>query len=104
MTEYLNGKNAVTVLATHYDNVAQRASAHYQVIGLKELNVERLQKEIAARGGEGGVELIGQHMNYGLYRVEDKQDCPRDALNICRLLGMEPLILKMVEKNFEGRL
>ena len=104
MTEYLNGKNAVTVLATHYDNVAQRASAHYQVIGLKELNVEQLQKEIAARGGEVGVELIGQHMNYGLYRVEGKQDCPRDALNICRLLGMEPKILEMVEKNFECRL
>ena len=104
VTEYLNEKNAVTVLATHYDNVASRASAHYQVIGLKELNVEQLQKEIAARGGEVGVELIGQHMNYGLYRVEGKQDCPRDALNICRLLGMEFRILEMVEKNFEGRL
>ena len=104
VTEYLNEKNAVTVLATHYDNVASRASAHYQVIGLKELNVEQLKKEIAARGGEVGVELIGQHMNYGLYRVEGKQDCPRDALNICRLLGMEFRILEMVEKNFEGRL
>ena len=83
--------------------MAQRASAHYQVIGLKELNVEQLQKEIADRGGEVGIELIGRHMNYGLYRVEGKQDCPRDALNICRLLGMEPEILEMVEKNYEGR-
>ena len=102
VTAYLNGKNAMTVLATHYDNVAQRGNAHYQVIGLKDLDVDKLQAEIAARGGDVGVELISQHMNYGLYRVEDKQDCPRDALNICRLLGMKPEILEMVEKNYEA--
>ena len=61
-----------------------------------------LEREIAARGGDVGVELISQHMNYGLYRVEGKQDCPRDALNICRLLGMKPEILEMVEKNYEA--
>jgi DNA mismatch repair ATPase MutS len=66
VTAYLNEKNAVTVLATHYDNVAQRGSAHYQVIGLKDLDVNKLQAEIAARGGDVGVELISQHMNYGL--------------------------------------
>ena len=101
VTQYLNDKNAVTVLATHYDNVAQKGSAHYQVIGLKDLDVDKLQEEIAARGGDVGVELISQHMNYGLYRVEGKQDCPRDALNICRLLGMNREILEMVEKNYD---
>ena len=102
VTQYLNGQNAVTVLATHYDNVARHGCAHYQVIGLKDLNVEELQREIASRGGDVGVELISRHMNYGLYRVEGKQDCPRDALNICRLLGMNPDILAMVEKNYES--
>ena len=43
------------------------------------------------------MELISQHMNYGLYQVEGEQDCPRDALNICRLLGMEPEIVDMIE-------
>lgn len=100
VTAYLNHANAITVLATHYDNVAQRGNAHYQVIGLKELDVHKLQQEIAAAGGEVGVELIARHMNYGLYRVEDRQDCPRDALNICRLLGMKPEILSMVEENY----
>ncbi len=100
VTEYLNRQNAITVLATHYDNVAQRGNAHYQVIGLKALDVEALRKEIAALEGDAGVERISRHMNYGLYRVEGKQDCPRDALNICRLLGMEPEILDMVEKQY----
>lgn len=99
-TTYLNSQNAVTVLATHYDGVADLGSAHYQVIGLKDLDVDALQKEIAQAHGDVGVELIARHMNYGLYRVEGKSDCPRDALNICRLLGMRPEILCMVEKNY----
>lgn len=102
VTAYLNRANAVTVLATHYDGVADLGDAHYQVIGLKDLDVAALQAEIAQTDGDVGVELIGKHMNYGLYRVEEKQDCPRDALNICRLLGMRSEILEMVEKKYES--
>ena len=97
VTKYLNGQNAISVLATHYDRVAQWGSAHYQVIGLKELDVEALRKELAAYSGEAGVELISRHMNYGLYRVEDAQDCPRDAVNICRLLDMKEEILQGID-------
>ena len=46
------------------------------------------------------MELIGRHMNYGLYRVLENQDCPRDALNICRLLGMDRDIMETVEKYY----
>ena len=97
VTKYLNGQNAVTVLATHYDRVARWGSVHYQVIGLKELDVEALRKELAAYAGDAGVELISRHMNYGLYRVEDAQDCPRDAVNICRLLDMKAEILQEID-------
>ena len=103
VTSWLNTKNAVTVLATHYDNVAQLGAAHYQVIGLKDMDLKGLRNEIAHSCGDAGVELIARHMNYGLYRVEEKQDCPRDALNICQLLGMREDILLMVEKNYEDR-
>lgn len=99
VTEYLDSRNAMAVLATHFDHVSQKASAHYQVIGLRDLDVERLRQEIAAAGNEAGVALIARHMNYGLYRVEEDQECPRDALNICRLLGTDAVILKMMEKN-----
>ena len=100
VTEYLNRQQAVTVLATHYDNVASRASAHYQVVGLKNLDVEALRSQIAGLEDETGMELIGRHMNYGLYRVLENQDCPRDALNICRLLGMDRDIMETVEKYY----
>ena len=44
--------------------------------------------------------VIARHMNYGLYRVEGRSDCPRDALNICRMLSLKPEILKMVEESY----
>lgn len=100
VTAYLNKKHAVTLLATHYDNVSDQANAHYQVIGLKDLDVEDLRAQIAAVSGHVGVELISKHMNYGLYRVEGKQNCPRDALNICRLLALDAEILQMIEKSY----
>ncbi|MBE6961707.1 MAG: hypothetical protein E7445_04545 [Ruminococcaceae bacterium] len=98
VTKYLNRQNAVTVLATHYDRVAQWGSAHYQVIGLKELDLDALRKELVGHSGNAGVELISRHMNYGLYRVEDAQDCPRDAVNICRLLDMKDEILQGIDE------
>ena len=97
VTQYLDRQNAITVLATHYDNVVRWGRAHYQVIGLKELDLEALKLEIAHLSGDAGVSLISKHMNYGLYRVEGKQDCPRDALNICRLLGTDQEIVNIIE-------
>ncbi len=102
VTEYLNRQNAISVLATHYDNVAPLAKAHYQVVGLKDLDMEALRSQIQGLGQDQGMDLIRRHMNYGLYRVEGKEDCPRDALNVCRLLGIAPEIMEAVEKYYRG--
>ena len=103
VTRYLDRQNAVTVLATHYDRVARWGSAHYQVIGLKELDLDALRKELAGRADDVGVELISRHMNYGLYRVEGAGDCPRDAVNICRLLDMKAEILDGIDEILTGQ-
>lgn len=100
VTQYLNCRPAITVLATHFDAVAPLAKAHYQVVGLRQLDMTQLQRELAGLSGQDGANHIARYMNYGLYRVRQQQDCPRDALNICRLLGMAPEILEMVEKNY----
>ena len=49
---------------------------------------------------EKGADTIAEHMNYGLYKVEGKQDCPKDALNICRLLDLDPEIIKLAENYY----
>jgi DNA mismatch repair ATPase MutS len=98
VTQYLSRRPAMTVLATHFDAVAPLAQAHYQVVGLRQLDMARLQRELAGLQGTDSVHHISRYMNYGLYRVQDSRDCPRDALNICRLLGMDGEILDLAEK------
>ena len=97
VTRYLDMQDAFTVLTTHYDGVAQEASAHYEVVGLRDMDIAAVKGEIAMASPDGGADVIAAHMNYGLYRVEKEQGCPRDALNICRLLSLEDEILRYIE-------
>lgn len=99
VTKYLNGVNAISLLTTHYDKVAECAHDHYQIIGLRDIDPEQIRRELAVTS-ENGVAVIARHMNYGLYRVEGKSDCPRDALNICRMLSLKPEIMSLIEENY----
>lgn len=103
VTRYLNGVDAISLLTTHYDKVAEYARTHYQIIGLRDIDPEAIRRELAVTS-EDGVAVIARHMNYGLYRVEGKSDCPRDALNICRMLSLKPEILKWWRKAIKKRL
>ncbi len=96
--EYFNEQQSIMLMTTHYDNVAEQAGAHYQVIGLRNVEVGALRNEIAV-SSENGVDIIARHMNYGLYRVSGREDCPHDALNICRMLDLDEEILKIIEGN-----
>ena len=96
VTRYLNDKSVIALLVTHYDHVAEYGKVHYQVVGLKDMNVEQVSHEIAAAGRERGVSVIASHMNYGLYKVEDMADCPRDALSVCRLLGLQEEVMDLI--------
>ena len=99
VTKYLNGVNAISLLTTHYDKVADCGKAHYQIIGLRDIDPEAIRRELAV-SGEDGIRVIARHMNYGLYRVEGRSDCPRDALNICRMLSLKPEILEKIEQAY----
>jgi dsDNA-specific endonuclease/ATPase MutS2 len=96
VTRYLNDKDVIALLVTHYDHVAEYGKVHYQVAGLKDMDMEQVQHEIAVAGQEKGVAVIASHMNYGLYRVDDISDCPRDAFRICRLLGLKDEIMDLI--------
>ena len=64
-----------------------------------EVTANDFDRELAATN-EDGVAVIARHMNYGLYRVEGRSDCPRDALNICRMLSLKPEILEKIEQSY----
>jgi hypothetical protein len=79
--------------------VAENANAHYQIIGLRDVDPEKIRAELAVTGDDG-IQVIARHMNYGLYRVEGRSDCPRDALNICRMLSLKEEILHEIEQSY----
>ena len=95
VTRYLDKQPSVSVLTTHYDGVAALASAHFEVKGLKDMDMAKVAEEIAASDGHiKGADIIASHMNYGLYRAQGAESCPRDARNICALLALNDEILK----------
>lgn len=100
VTKYFNASNSMTLMTTHYDNVSEFAGRHYQVIGLKDVDTEKLRDEIAHTTSKKGVDIIAKHMNYGIYQVFGKADCPKDALNICRMLALDNDILDIIEKSY----
>ncbi|MFR5703909.1 MAG: hypothetical protein ACLUD0_19935 [Eubacterium ramulus] len=54
------------------------------------MDESKVENEIQNAGMQKGVAVIASHMNYGLYRVENEGNCPRDAFRICRLiLGLQ---------------
>ena len=96
--KYLSDKNAVTLLATHYDGAAQFAARHYQVKGLKKLEETADPSELRTESRTPGIGLdalrrIENTMDYGLIPVETEAACPQDALTICRMLGLPEEIL-----------
>ena len=96
-TKWLNSKGAISVISTHFDKVAECANNHYQVIGLKNIDLDSLKQELSSVDKSKGADRIAEHMDYGLYKVSGKEDCPRDALNICRLLDMNSEIISLAE-------
>ena len=97
--KYLAGKNAVTLLATHYDDTAAFAARHYQVKGLKKLEETAQESAVPAPlNGADGLRKIENAMDYGLIEVETEAACPQDALTISRLLGLPEEILAEAEQ------
>lgn len=97
---YLNGKNAVTVMTTHYDGVAGAGRAHYQVAGLSNADMAQLQREVDGASPKDRVAVIARHMDYGLLHVQGDKQVSRDALNVCKLLKCAKEIVDIVENNY----
>ena len=96
VARYLNSKNAVSILTTHYDNISSPEFTNYQVIGLKNTDPELLKQKILLAGAAKSFALISEYMDYRLQETGENSDAPKDALNICRLLNLSEDILRYV--------
>ncbi|NLM06359.1 MAG: DNA mismatch repair protein MutS [Tissierellia bacterium] len=95
--EYLNSKNTITVMTTHYDEISDRASRHYQVTGLSKANFERLE---GIRTIEDKLEFINENMDYRLFRADKGRAIPKDALNIASIMGLKKEIIDMATEDY----
>lgn len=100
MVEYLNAQPGFAVVATHYDGVSERAGRHWRIVGLRDMDPDEVRRELAASGAPGP-EIIARHMDYGLYECDPADACPREALDICRLLGMPGEVMARIERFYE---
>jgi len=94
---YLNAQSAYTLMVTHFDGVAALAGAHYQVTGLRRMDIAALLRKTAGVSVEDRVALIAGCMDYGIFPT-GREQLPMDAINICRLLGFSEEILNIIEK------
>lgn len=93
---YLIEKQAIALLTTHYDNVADiKDVVHLQVVGLSKIDFDILEKEISK---EDRMDLINKYMDYRLRVVDKTEEVPKDALNIARIMGLNHEILEIAEK------
>ncbi len=96
IVSYLKHKNSITLLTTHYDNVAnQEDVVHLQVVGLSKVNIVDLAKEISV---EKKMEIINKYMDYRLRPVEKDTEVPKDALNIASIMGLDREVLNLAEE------
>ncbi|MCL2391878.1 MAG: hypothetical protein FWC66_04620 [Oscillospiraceae bacterium] len=95
---YLNKQKAFTVMTTHYEGVAALANAHYQVAGLRKLELDaKALKDMQKTTLGERIAKIASYMDYGLIRVSIDEELPKDAINICRLLSLDKEIVDLIE-------
>ena len=83
----LNAMPSISILSTHYDNVAKSEYNCYQTAGLrKDADIPRLSAD-----------KIPSLMDYRLVKTTSNKRAPNDALTICKLLGVDPGLLRAIE-------
>ena len=100
LANYLQRFSTVTLISTHYDGVVEDPMVHYQVVGLKNIDLSKLKYKINLNKTHS-VEIIQEHMEYKLEPVGRDNEVPKDALNIAMLLGLESDIVDIAKTYYE---
>ena len=95
----LNKKRALSLLVTHFDHIAELSGCHYQVKGLQGVLEERISKALLTKSNDDAkIGAISEFMNYGIFKVEKEKKPPKEALMICRLLGLQEELLDILNE------
>ncbi|MCB2305556.1 hypothetical protein LGL08_04950 [Clostridium estertheticum] len=100
LSKYLNKLESISLISTHYDGVVKDNMVHYQVTGLKNVDLNALKNEINLNKTHS-VEIIQEHMEYKLEKVSKENRVPKDALNIAILLGLDEEIVDIAKSFYK---
>lgn len=93
VVNYLKRRDCITVLTTHYDNVANDDEVqNLQVAGLKFPDCWDDKIKI------NNIDQISKYMDYRLVEVKYKSFIPKDALKIAKMAGIDDEIIKDAER------
>ena len=98
--EYLQAYNTISLMATHYDGVVNKEMDHYQVVGLRDVDFDKLKRKIDLNKKDS-IGILQKYMDYRLERCEG-YEAPKDALNITMLLGIHEDFTRHILKNYKG--
>ena len=86
VVEYLKNSNSMSILTTHYDNIAQdKDIQNFQVRGLN------LPDEFTSFSS---IEEISKFMDYSLIEVKEQNFVPKDAISIAKMAGIPKEIIE----------
>ncbi|MBP6323016.1 MAG: hypothetical protein KA336_03895 [Fusobacteriaceae bacterium] len=98
LAKFLNEKNSISLLTTHFDGIANDSINHYQVVGLKNVDFENLKLVMSLNKNSLGI--LQEYMDYSLEKTNE-YEVPKYALNIGELLGMNMEFLNKLKDEYK---
>jgi dsDNA-specific endonuclease/ATPase MutS2 len=89
-------QKGLTIIASHYDEIAQEAEAHWQIIGLSQLDLKALRKQL--NSGKDPTLFLQEKMNYSWEISASEKTVPKEARLVAGLLGLDQEIMENFAK------
>lgn len=93
LAKYLNDRPTISLMTTHFDGIVREGMNHYQVVGLKNVDFDKLKTKIELSSNSMG--LIQEYMDFRLEKA-GKEEVPKDALNIAKLIGIDKRFTEII--------
>lgn len=98
--DFLNRKDSFSIISTHYDGIDIKGIERYKVIGLKNIDFDKLKSEFKVSKAYPE-DIIQSLMDYRLEKDNDNE-VPKDALNICQFLGLNDELFELIKNSIRS--
>ena len=101
--QYLQSLGWISLLSTHYDGINSPDFNHFQVRGLRNVDMDKLDQKLPKSASRVSIALLQDHMDYRIDKVTSTTDIPADALNIAQILGLPSDIITHARELMQQR-